>query len=63
MRLWEADKQFLFCVSQRLCFLKVLFQRQERTENVIGLITAYINAIFPLIGFAGLKVFQELKLT
>ena len=56
MWLCEADKQFPFCASQRLCFLEVLFQCQERTESIIGLITAYINATFPLIGFTGLNM-------
>lgn len=49
MRLYEADKQFPFCASQRLCFLEVLFQCQERTESIIGLITAYLNATLSLL--------------
>ena len=32
MWLYDADKQFPFCTSQRFCFLEVLFQCQERAE-------------------------------
>ena len=56
MWLYDADKQFPFCASQSLCFLEVLFQSQERTESIIGLITAHVNDTFPLIGFTVLNM-------
>ena len=57
MWLYEADKQFSLSASQRRCFLKVLFQCEQGTVGIISLITAYINAVFSLIGFSGLNVF------
>ena len=56
MWLYDADKQFPFCTSQRFCFLEVLFQCQERAEGIIGLVASYVNATVPLIGFTGLNM-------
>lgn len=37
MWLYDTDKQFPFCASQRCCFREVFYHCQERAECIIGL--------------------------